>query len=169
MSRLPVTLLLALLAVGRAVQAQPVRMQGYEIELARYYAHEYGVPSELVIAIIDVESRWQPYAVSEKGAAGLMQLLPATAWRFGVTNRFVVQENIRGGVAYLAYLMHQFGSDLRLVSAAYYAGERRIHTVGLDCADPAVYRYVLAVQHAYRRALVSALNPAPVTRGGPNP
>jgi soluble lytic murein transglycosylase-like protein len=98
-----------------------------------------------------------------------MQLLPATACRFGVTNRFVVQENIRGGVAYLAYLMHQFGSDLRLVSAAYYAGEKRIQAAGLDYADPATYRYVVAVQHAYRRARVSALNPAPVTRGGTNP
>jgi soluble lytic murein transglycosylase-like protein len=67
-------------------------MQEFEIEWANYYAREYGVPPELVIAIIHVQSRWQPYAVSEKGAAGLMQLLPATAYRFGVTNRFVVQE-----------------------------------------------------------------------------
>ena len=168
MNRLPV-MLLVLLAAGCALGAELAPMEKVEIEWAKYYAREYDVPSEMVIATIDVESRWQSYAVSEKGAAGLMQLLPATAWRFGVTNRFVVQENIRGGVAYLAYLMHQFGSDRRLVSAAYYAGERRIHTVGLDCADPAVYRYVLAVQHAYRRALVSALNPAPVTRGGTNP
>jgi soluble lytic murein transglycosylase-like protein len=76
---------------------------------AKYYAREYSVPSELVIAVIDVESHWQSYVVSKKGAAGLMQLRPATAYRFGVTNRFVVQENIRGGVTYLAELMHQFG------------------------------------------------------------
>ena len=168
MNRLPV-MLLVLHTAGRAVQVHPVRMQSSEIEWAKYYARQYGVPSELVIAIIEVESRWHPYAVSGKGAAGLMQLLPATAWRFGVTNRFVLQENIRGGVAYLAYLMYQFGSDLRLVSAAYYAGEKRIQAVGLDCADPAIYRYVVAVQHAYRRALVSALKPASVTRGGTNP
>ena len=168
MNRLPV-MLLVLLTAGRAVQAQPVQMQSYEIEWARYYAREYGVPSELVIAIIEVESRWQPYAVSEKGAAGLMQLLPATAWRFGVTNRFIVPENVRGGVAFLAYLMRRFGADLRLVAAAYSAGEKRIQAVGLDCADPATYRYVVAVQQAYRRALVSALNPASLTRGGTNP
>jgi hypothetical protein len=64
--------------------------------------------------------------------------------------------------------MHQFGSDLRLVSAAYYAGEKRIKAVGLDCTDPAIYRYVLAVQHAYHRALVWALNPAAVRPGGTN-
>ena len=85
----------------------------------------------------------------EKGAAGLMQLMPATAYRFGVGNRFRIQENIRGGVAYLAFLMREF-SDLRLVAAAYYAGERRIAKVGLKCTDPDVTRYVSAVQRAYR-------------------
>jgi soluble lytic murein transglycosylase-like protein len=169
MNRISVMLLLVFLRTGVALDAQPTPMQEFGTEWAKYYAREYGVPSELVIAIIDVESQWQSYALSEKGAAGLMQLLPATAWRFGVTNRFVAQENIRGGVAYLAYLMHQFGGDLRLVAAAYYAGEKRIQAIGLSCADPAVYRYVMAVRHAYRRALVSGLNPPPVTRGDMNP
>jgi soluble lytic murein transglycosylase-like protein len=141
-------------------------MQQFEIDWAKYYARQYAVPADLVIAIIDVESHWEPYALSEKGAAGLMQLLPATAYRFGVTNRFVVQENIRGGVAYLASLMHRFGADLRLVAAAYYAGEKRIQTVGLNCADPAIYRYVMAVQQAYGRALQSGLNP-PAPNQGP--
>jgi soluble lytic murein transglycosylase-like protein len=125
--------------------------------MGEYYAREYAVPSDLVIAIIDVESRWQPYAISDKGAAGLMQLLPVTAYRFGVMNRFVVEQNICGGVAYLAYLVHQFDKDLRLVAAAYYAGEKRIQVVGLNCTDRAVYRYVMALQHAYRRALLSGL------------
>jgi soluble lytic murein transglycosylase-like protein len=107
------------------------------------------VPFDFVAAIIDVESAWQPYAVSNKGAAGLMQLMPETAYRFGVRNRFRIQENIQGGVAYLAFLMQEF-RDLRLVAAAYYAGERRIAKVGLKCADPNVTRYVSAVQRAYR-------------------
>ena len=116
---------------------------------ANYYAMRYRVPLEFVAAIIDVESAWQPYAVSDKGAAGLMQLMPAAAYRFGVRNRFRIEENIRGGVAYLAFLMREF-SDLRLVAAAYYAGERRIAKIGLKCADPDVTRYVSAVQRAYR-------------------
>jgi Transglycosylase SLT domain/Transposase zinc-ribbon domain/ISXO2-like transposase domain len=72
---------------------------------AEYYAAVYQVPVELVAAIIDEESGWNPYAVSKKGAAGIMQLMPATAVRFGVRNRFLVRENIRGGVAYLAWLL----------------------------------------------------------------
>jgi soluble lytic murein transglycosylase-like protein len=96
-----------------------------------------------------VESAWQPDAVSDKGAAGLMQLMSATAYRFGVTNRFQIEENIRGGVAYLAYLMRQFGGDLRLAVAAYYAGETPIRKLGLAYADAGVYRYVKAVERAY--------------------
>jgi len=117
--------------------------------LVESYASQYGVPFEFVAAIIDVESGWQPYVVSDRGAAGLMQLMPATAYRFGVRNRFRIEENIQGGVANLAFLMQEF-RDLRLVAAAYYAGERRIAKVGLKCADPGVYRYVSAVQRAYR-------------------
>jgi soluble lytic murein transglycosylase-like protein len=120
--------------------------------LAESYATRYGVPFEFVAAIIDVESAWQPYVVSNAGAAGLMQLMPATAYRFGVRNRFRIEENIQGGVAYLAFLMQEF-RDLRLVAAAYYAGERRIAKVGLKCADPDVTRYVSAVQRAYRNRI----------------
>jgi len=118
-------------------------------EWADYYASRYGVPFEFVAAIIDVESGWQPFVVSDKGAAGIMQLMPATAYRFGVRNRFRIEENIQGSVAYLAFIMQEF-RDLRLVAAAYYTGERRIAEVGLKCADPDVYRYVSAVERAYR-------------------
>ncbi len=90
---------------------------------ADYYATAFRVPPELVHAIIEVESAWQAHAMSTKGAAGLMQLMPATAVTFGVTNRFDVQQNIRGGVAYLARLMKLFNGDLRLATAAYVAGE----------------------------------------------
>src|SRR5712692_9699385 len=69
------------------------------MQWADYYAGVFRVPLELVHAIIQVESSWQPHAVSNKGAAGLMQLMPATAVTFGVTNRVEVEQNIRGGVA----------------------------------------------------------------------
>jgi soluble lytic murein transglycosylase-like protein len=130
--------------------SQPQRLSG--MQWAKYYATRYSVPLEFVAAIIDVESAWQPYVVSDKGAAGLMQLMPATAYRFGVRNRFRIEENIQGGVAYLAFLMKEF-RDLRLVAAAYYAGESRIAKVGLKCADPDVTGYVSAVQRAYRNRI----------------
>jgi len=113
---------------------------------ADYYARAYGVPLELVQAVIDVESAWNPYVVSTKGAAGLMQLTAPTAFTFGVTNRFRIEENIRGGVAHLAYLIRQFDGELRLVAAAYYAGEERIKKHGLGCADADIYRYVRQIQ-----------------------
>ena len=72
---------------------------------AHYYADRYAVPSELVEAIIETESAWEPNAISPKGAAGLMQLMPGTAIAFGVTNRFEVEQNVRAGVAYLAHLL----------------------------------------------------------------
>ena len=124
---------------------------GIEMCWADYYSRAYGVPLEFVQAVIDIESSWQPYVVSPKGAAGIMQLMPPTAFTFGVTNRFRVEENIRGGVAYLAYLSHQFSGDLRLVAAAYYAGEQRIKKQRLRCADADICRYVREVQRLFAK------------------
>ena len=117
---------------------------------AEHYAAVYRVPVELVAAIIDEESGWNPYAVSKKGAAGIMQLMPATAVRFGVRNRFVVEENIRGGVAYLAWLKQRFNGDLRLITAAYYVGENTISSRGLEYSSPDVQGYVKRVAQRYR-------------------
>jgi hypothetical protein len=81
------------------------------------------VSPALVLAIISVESAGRVDAVSSAGAAGLMQLMPATAERFGVTDRLVSAENIKGGVAYLDFLMGHFNNDPILVLAGYNAGE----------------------------------------------
>lgn len=116
-----------------------------------FYSDRYGVARDLVDAIIEVESAWQPHVVSTKGAVGLMQLMPATAVMFGVRNRFRIEENIRGGVAYLSWLQQRFHGDLRLVTAAYYAGERRIASQGLSYSSPEVFRYVSQVAGIYRR------------------
>jgi soluble lytic murein transglycosylase-like protein len=116
---------------------------------AEYYAAVYQVPVDLVLAVIDVESGWNPYAVSEKGAAGLMQLMPQTAMRFSVQNRLRLDENIRGGVAYLALLNRKFGGDLRLVTAAYYVGEVPISRRKLEYSSAEVQRYVKRVAKRY--------------------
>jgi soluble lytic murein transglycosylase-like protein len=137
---------------------------------ADYYARAYGVPLEFVQAVIDVESAWRPNVLSAKGAAGLMQLTVPTAFTFGVTNRFQVEENIRGGVAYLAYLIRRFEGELRLVAAAYYAGEKRIQRQGLRCADADIYRYVCEVQRFYlKRQMVAKTTDRHSTKGAEHP
>lgn len=85
------------------------------------------VSPALVAAIISVESAGRVEAISHAGAQGLMQLMPATAERFGVKNWHVPSENIRGGVAYLDWLMHEFGHDPLLILAGYNAGEGAVH------------------------------------------
>ena len=115
-----------------------------------YYAVAYQVPVELIEAIIDEESGWNPSAVSSKGAAGIMQLMPQTAIRFGVHDRFRVNENVQGGVAYLAWLQQRFGGDLRLVTAAYYVGEEPISARGLGYSSQDVQGYVMRVARRYR-------------------
>jgi soluble lytic murein transglycosylase-like protein len=157
------TVLLAVMVAGAAQAAEPGRTRQYSAQCAAVYAAEFGVPLELVDAIIQVESAWNPYAVSNKGAAGLMQLMPETGRRFGVQNRFDVQDNIRGGVAYLAWLIRLFQGDLRLVVAAYETGEYPILLRGLAYSSEEVFRYVLRVAQVYRTLCIrSGRSPANV-------
>ncbi len=117
---------------------------------AAYWADRYGLERELVYAVIEVESGWNPLAVSPAGAAGLMQLMPDTAAAFGVRDRFNAADNIRGGVAYLAWLRDRCGGDRRLVMAAYNAGHGRVSRNGLS-ASREVHSYVTRVAYLYRR------------------
>lgn len=145
-----VCLFVLLIGTARAQAANLAQLRYLSARWAEYYASVYRVPPELVEAIIDEESGWNPYAVSSKGAAGLMQLMPGTAVRFGVHNCFRVDENIRGGVAYLAWLKSRFKGDLRLITAAYYVGEYPISRRGLDYSSPEVQGYVRRVFERYR-------------------
>ena len=146
--------------------AEPTPVRDYSSRCAEYYANVYQVPVELVEAVIEVESNWQPYVVSPKGAAGLMQLMPATAVRLGVRNQFQIEENLRGGVEYLAWLMHLFGGDLRLVTAAYYVGERPILARGLEYSSPDVYSYVSRVARLYRTKRLEKMRGVPAAGVG---
>ena len=142
--------LLVVLPTSWAYGAEHQRGARLSAYWVAYYAGAYHVPVELVEAIIEVESGWDPYAVSPKGAVGLMQLMPETAYSLRVRNRFVVEENLRGGVAYLATLIRFFHGDLRLAVASYYAGERRIMLQKLAYSSPDVYDYVQRVAALYR-------------------
>ncbi|NWG03127.1 MAG: lytic transglycosylase domain-containing protein [Syntrophaceae bacterium] len=87
------------------------------------FSKKYQVDFALIKAIIRAESGFNPFAVSRKGARGLMQLMPETAFRMNVSNVFNPKENIEGGVRYFKYLLSLFDNDLRLSLAAYNAGE----------------------------------------------
>lgn len=89
-------------------------------------AGEQGVESPLVDSVIRAESNYNPNAVSPKGALGLMQLIPATARRFGVSNVFDAQENVQGGVRYLRFLLDYYRGDYTRAIAAYNAGEAAV-------------------------------------------
>jgi soluble lytic murein transglycosylase-like protein len=92
-------------------------------KLVRQLAPQFRVDPKLALTIIAVESNFDAYAVSRSAAMGLMQLIPQTARRFGVTNAFDARQNIRGGMAYLRWLLAYYQGDVTLVAAAYNAGE----------------------------------------------
>jgi len=126
----------------------------YAIEIAAA-AHAYGVDQALVRAIIHAESDYNPNAVSNKGAQGLMQLMPGTASRFGVQNPFAAADNINGGVQYLSFLSKRYNGDVRLVAAAYNAGEGNVDRYGGVPPFAETQRYVDRVgtlEERYRSA-----------------
>jgi soluble lytic murein transglycosylase-like protein len=137
-------------------------------KLADDAAGRHGVDPLLVDSVIRVESNYNPLAVSPKGAEGLMQLIPATARRFGVTNSFDVKENIEAGVTYLKYLLDMFGDD-RLAVAAYNAGESAVMRYG----DVPPYRetmnYVSRVGKAWGAARQQTPAPTAAIEAAPAP
>lgn len=142
------------LAANASLALAQINQRGTAARWADYYAATYQVPPDLVRSIIEIESGWQSRAVSNRGAAGLMQLMPATAVTFGVRSRFDAVENIRGGVAYLSHLLRLFRGDLRLALAAYIAGEKPILQAGLAYSNPDVFAYVNKVTVRYRARLL---------------
>ncbi len=99
-------------------------------DLIDEHASRQGVRTDLVRAVIQVESGFNPRAVSNKGAVGLMQLMPATARQLGVAHPFDPSENVRGGVAYLRQLLDRYNGDERLALAAYNAGPGAVDSHG---------------------------------------
>ena len=93
-------------------------------------ARRHGVSEALLLAVIAVESAGRPRARSPKGAQGLMQLIPATATRFGVADTYDPEQNIAGGTAYLDFLLKRFGGDPILALAGYNAGENAVDRHG---------------------------------------
>lgn len=126
--------------------------------LARQYqaeiisaSHHNRVNPNLIKAVITAESCFRPGAVSNKGAGGLMQLMPATARRFGVGNRFDTAENIQGGARYLRWLLNRYGGSVPHAVAAYNAGEGRVDVYGTAVPITETRVYTQRVLNAYKK------------------
>jgi soluble lytic murein transglycosylase-like protein len=125
-------------------------------------ARRHQVDADLVHAIVRVESNYNPYATSHKGARGLMQLIPATARRFGVYNSFDPRANLDGGIRYLKYLMGMFNGDLRLSLAAYNAGEMAVTRNGGVPPYRETHDYIRKISELYPMRTVAAAAGVPV-------
>ena len=113
------------------------------------YAKQYALEPALLQAVIKVESDFNPYAVSSKGALGLMQLMPLTATALHVLDPFDPDDNIRAGAALLRRLLDRFGGDISLALAAYHAGERRVSQAVSTESLPGTRLYVERVLRHY--------------------
>lgn len=99
-------------------------------EMIKRSAQRNGVDQRLIMAVMRQESSFNPRATSYKGARGLMQLMPATASRFGVTDIYDPAQNIEGGTRYLRFLLNTFNGDIELALAGYNAGEHAVFRYG---------------------------------------
>ena len=125
-------------------------------------ASRYGVDAELITSVMEVESHFDPNAVSRKNARGLMQLLPETAARFGVKNIFDPQENIDAGTHYLRELLELYSNDLTLALAAYNAGPDNVQKYGSVPPFRETVSYVKQVTRKYQKSKSAAsATPAP--------
>jgi len=111
----------------------------------------YGVDPALVRAVIKAESNFNRWAVSNKGARGLMQLIPSTGQRFGVRDFFDPQQNVEGGVRYLKFLLEKFDGNLDLSLAAYNAGENLVEKLGRIPPIIETTNYVHKIRAIYKK------------------
>jgi len=138
-------------------------------ELVKQSASRNGVDPNLMLAVMRQESGFNSRALSYKGATGLMQLMPATAARFGVTNIYDPAQNIEGGARYLRFLLDTFDGDVKLALAGYNAGENAVVNSGFKIPR---YRetqnYVRSISARYDASRTgSAKKPAPPKQSAP--
>jgi TPR repeat protein len=127
------------------------KRHGKVYELVSRLAPEYGIDIDLAMAVIAVESGFNPRVTSPKNAQGLMQLIPDTASRFRVRDAYDPEQNVKGGLAYLRWLMDQFEGNIELVAAAYNAGEKAVEKYGGIPPYPETRNYVQKIRTLYRK------------------
>jgi hypothetical protein len=145
--------------MGHSRPAVTMDRDGVDV-LVREAADRHHVDAALVRAVIETESNWNPIALSRKGAGGLMQLIPTTAHRFGVSDIFNPRQNIDGGVRYLKSLLERYNGNLDMALAAYNAGEGAVDRAHGIPAFRETQNYVLKVQNAYFRPSSGRLSDA---------
>jgi soluble lytic murein transglycosylase-like protein len=142
--------------VNASDPAQPPAALENINEAVQRIAAEHSLPPQLIHSVIKVESNYNPYAVSNKGALGMMQLIPETARRFGVTDVFNPVDNIRGGAKYLRYLLDLYSWNYPLALAAYNAGEAAVAKYGGIPPYTETQNYVLLVRKELEAARKNA-------------
>jgi len=154
----------------QAGPAMPDGTQGGFQTLIESIAKNNGVDPALIDAMIRTESNYNPFAISSKGARGLMQLIPETGRRFGVQDFFDPRQNIEGGVRYIKYLLEMFEGNIDLSLAAYNAGENLVARLGRIPPYPETRNYVRKIRALYTKPssyvaptlAVMAAQPVPV-------
>lgn len=136
---------------GHDLMATTPPKQRKVVELVSKLAPEYGIYPRLAMAIIKTESNYNANAVSSKNAQGLMQLIPETAERFNVKKPFDPEQNIRGGLAYLRWLLAYFKGDVALVAAGYNAGEGTVNRFKGIPPFPETQFYVKRITEIFKR------------------
>jgi len=136
---------------GTSRQVTPVAAEIAYGEFIHEAAALYELPVALIVAVIEVESRFDPNAVSRVGAMGLMQLMPKTAAEVGLQDPFDPRQNVLGGARYLRILLNAFDGDVPVALGAYHAGSGAMRRNGRVAPTEQTRRYVEAVISRYRR------------------
>jgi hypothetical protein len=144
---------------GSYSQAKMMANKSKFTPLIEKVAKELRLHPGLLHAMVRVESAYNPQAVSRRGAQGLMQLMPATASRYGVANSYDPKQNLEGGARYLSDLLREFEYDIKLALAAYNAGENAVKRYGNAIPPfPETINYVDKVLGEYERNRLAMLN-----------
>jgi soluble lytic murein transglycosylase-like protein len=133
------------------IASTPFYTKGPIYKLVSKIAPRFNIDTELAMAFIAVESGFNPKATSPKNARGLMQLIPETAARFNVKNSYDPEDNIKGGLAYLQWLLTYFEGDVKLVAAAYNSGENTVEKYKGVPPYPETRKYVRKIASLYKK------------------
>jgi len=140
-------------AISLCALSQDVGRKTYD-PVVRKVAQKHGVEPDLIHAIIRAESNYNSFAISEKGAMGLMQLMPATAEAYGVNDFYDPEENIEGGTKYLKDLIKLYNGKTVFVLAAYNAGQEAVKKYKGIPPYPETRNYINRIQASYRKSTI---------------